>query len=154
MPQTVQISHEHIMQTRGECLLLQHVPLDETVEAAADVGLQTLGAWVGWLCTSTGRCPCVRGCSASATLCSLRLHYGQRLPGRGRLQAVMLPAYDWPIAYPLPPKDVQRRAEFDTVLYILPRSAVWLNDAKLPSRSASRWQNARRSWPDSVYRTS
>jgi hypothetical protein len=27
-------------------------------------------------------------------------------------------------------------------------------DAKLPSRSASRWQNARRSWPGSVYRTS
>jgi hypothetical protein len=34
LPQTVQTSHEDVMQTSGACLLLQYAPLGETVAAA------------------------------------------------------------------------------------------------------------------------
>jgi hypothetical protein len=35
LPQTVQTSHEHVMQTSGACLFLQYVPLDEPGAAVA-----------------------------------------------------------------------------------------------------------------------
>jgi hypothetical protein len=85
LPQTVQTSHEHVMQTRGACLLLQYVPLDETVEAA-DVGLQTLGH---------GSAPCV---STKARGC-------QTMPGHGRPRPSCCRHTTGLSPIPLPPKD-------------------------------------------------
>jgi hypothetical protein len=104
-----------------------------------------------FLCKSKGRRPCGRGRYATAPICSLLLHQGQRLcrtmPGRGRHQAVTLPACSWHSRpYPCRTRACKRWQILVPSLDVSPRSTGCLKDAPHPSRSVSPLPNVERCW--------